>query len=158
MSLFFFSLDIQIVFIYKFKLINYEKGDIVMKKIFLLVLNFLLALTFVAEAGAIEPAPANTARFYQDYQCTSPPYIEFSKGTNVPDLRKWTIPAPGGPSWNDQISCIVIGEGVSKVIVYQDINYKGKSKTFTRTANNPLGAWSLAQDWWNDKISSIKVQ
>jgi hypothetical protein len=130
-----------------------------MKKTCLLMMGFLLAVPAVASAaGAIQPARPNTVRFYQDYHCTSAPYVEVPKGSKVPDLRQWTKPAPGGPSWDDQISCIVIGAGVHKVTVYENIHYTGKSKTFSRTRGNPLGAWSLAGDWWKDKISSIKIQ
>ncbi|MFH1154313.1 MAG: hypothetical protein V1793_10890 [Pseudomonadota bacterium] len=131
-----------------------------MKKSFVAIL--CLVLIIPAIAGAIDPAPNGTVRFYRDYQCTTGPSTTFGPG-EYKDLRQYpqndpdtfaTIP---GTSWNDQVSCMTIGTDISKVIVYQDINFKGKSRTYTRTSNNPLGAWSLAQDWWNDRISSMKI-
>jgi hypothetical protein len=129
-----------------------------MKRMLMLFLGLLLVLPFITQSEAvIQPAPYGNAKFFQDYQCETGNYIQLKKG-NYPDLRSYNTGALGSPSWNDQISCMVIGDGVSKVIVYEHINYKGKSKTFTRTSSNPLGSWSLSGDWWNDNISSIKVQ
>jgi hypothetical protein len=116
----------------------------------------LLCLFIPAVASAIDPAPAGQVRIFRDYQCTTGPSATFAKGSNIKDLRQYTM--DGGTSWNDQISCIVIGAGVSKVIVYEHINYGGRSNTLTRTTSNPIGAWSFAADWWNDKISSFKIQ
>ena len=107
--------------------------------------------------GAIQSAPAGKVVFYQDYQCTTGNFIALGKG-DYADLRQYDTGGSGSATWNDQISCMVIGEGISKVTVFENINFKGKKKDFTRTANNPLGSWSLAKDWWNDKISSIKIQ
>lgn len=120
-----------------------------------LVLSLGLSSTLMAET--IQPAPADKVVFYQDYQCTTGNKITLGRGS-YSDLRSYNTAQLGSSSWNDQISCMVIGENISKVTVYQDINYKGKSKTFTKTSNNPIGTWSLAKDWWNDKISSIKVE
>jgi hypothetical protein len=136
-----------------------------MKKVYLLGVCFVLFVLVVAIAyAAIQPAPANTVRVYRDYQCTTGPQTTFQKG-NYSNLTQYpqndenapyaTIP---GTNWNDQISCLTIGEGVSKVTIYQHANYKGKSKTLKKQSNNPLGAWSFAKDWWNDSISSIKIE
>jgi hypothetical protein len=139
---------------------HFKKEITAMKRTFLLVL--CLALVIPVIASAIDPAPAGTVRFYRDYQCSTGPSTTFGPGVYM-DLRQYpqndpdtfaTIP---GTNWNDQISCMTIGAGISKVIVYENINFKGKSKEFTRTSNNPLGSWSLAQDWWNDRISSVKI-
>ncbi len=131
-----------------------------MKKVFLLVL--FLVLVIPAIASAIDPAPAGNVRFYRDYQCSTGPSSTFGPGeyknlTQYPQHDPDTFEAISGTNWNDQISCMTIGTGISKVIVYQHANFKGKSKTFTRTSNNPLGSWSLAKDWWNDSISSVKI-
>lgn len=132
-----------------------------MRKTFLLVFCFVLFIPVIA--SAIDPAPANTVRFYRDYQCTTGPSSTFGPA-DYQDLRQYPQNDPNSPyapisgtNWNDQISCMTIGQGISKVIVYEHIKFGGKSKTFTRTTNNPLGSWSLAQDWWNDKISSVKI-
>lgn len=121
------------------------------------VVCFALLCPAAVFGQTVQPAPAGKAVFYQDYQCTTGNSITLGTG-NHSDLRQWNTGAQGSPNWNDQISCMVIGEGVSKVTVYEHINFKGKSKVFTRKPNNPLGSWSLAKDWWNDKISSIKIQ
>jgi hypothetical protein len=129
-----------------------------MKRALVFLFGLALVLPLITISGAmIQPAPYGKAVFYQDYQCETGNYMQLKIG-NYPDLRCYNTEASGSPTWNDQISCMTIGEGVSKVIVYEHINYKGKSKEFKKTSGNPLGAWSLTGDWWNDKISSIKVQ
>jgi len=128
-----------------------------MKKVFLIVAVLMLVGSSLSFADSITPAPFERVVFYQDYQCTTGNKIVLKRGS-YGDLRQWNTAELGSPTWNDQISCMVIGEGISKVTIYQHINYKGKSKTFTRTRNNPLGAWSLAGDWWNDSASSIKIE
>jgi hypothetical protein len=123
------------------------------------MMGLSLTMPAVTFAGSpVQPARPNNVRFYQEPNCTSPPYVEVPKGTNLPDLKQWTKPNPGGPSWDDQISCIVIGDGIKKVIVYEDAYYGGKTKTFMKTKSNPDGIWSLAGDWWNNKISSVKIE
>jgi hypothetical protein len=52
--------------------------------------------------------------------------------------------------WNDKISSIKLGDGIIKVVLYQHINYGGKSRTIKTDTN-------LAGNWWNDKISSFKI-
>lgn len=121
------------------------------------VLCFALLCPAAAFGQSVQPAPWGKVVFYQDYQCTTGNFITLGTGEHK-DLRQWNTGAQGSPSWNDQISCMVMGEGVGKVIVYQDIKFKGKSRTFTKTHNNPNGVWSLAGNWWNDRISSIKIQ
>lgn len=127
-----------------------------MRRAFFLVLCLVLGLPLIASAQKnVQPAPAGQAVFYQDYQCTTGNSIALGMGSYA-DLRSYSM--EGGGNWNDQISCMTIGDGIKKVTVYQDINFKGKSKEFKKTANNPLGCWSLAKDWWNDRISSIKIE
>jgi hypothetical protein len=131
-----------------------------LKRILILALGLAFVLPFITKSEAlIDPAPYGKAVFFEHYKCTSDEGGNFIvlKIGNYPDLRCYNL-GSGSTTWNDKISCMTIGEGVSKVIVYEHINYKGKSKTFTKTSGNPLGSWSLYKDWWNDKISSIKVQ
>lgn len=128
-----------------------------MRFIVLLFLCLALFCPATAFGQSVQPAPPGKVVFYQDYQCTTGNYIVLGYG-NHSDLRQWNTGAQGSPTWNDQISCMAIGEGVGKVIVYQDIKFKGKSREFKRTHNNPNGVWSLAGNWWNDRISSIKIQ
>jgi hypothetical protein len=119
------------------------------------VLGLICSSTVIAQV--VQPAPADKAVFYQDYRCTTGNKMELGRGS-YPDLRTYNTAELGSPTWNDQISCMVIGQNIGKVTVYQHINFKGKSKTFTKTSNNPLGTWSLAKDWWNDSISSMKIE
>ncbi len=129
-----------------------------LKRIIILSLGLALILPIVTMSDAtITPPPFERVVFYQDYQCETGNYMVLKRG-NYPDLRCYNTGGSGSPTWNDQISCMTIGEGIAKVIVYEHINYKGKSKTFTKTSSNPLGAWSLTGNWWNDKISSVKIQ
>jgi len=129
-----------------------------MKRFLILMFGLALVLPlFTMSDATITPPPYDKAVFYQDYQCETGNYMQLKIG-NYPDLRGYNTAELGSPTWNDQISCMTIGAGVRKVIVYEHINYKGKSKEFKRTSSNPLGAWSLTGNWWNDKISSIKVQ
>ncbi len=98
--------------------------------------------------------------FYDSYQCKSNnpnDWLSFNTGANIADLTKWKVTGTS-QNWNDRISCMKIGPGVSKVIVYQKTNYGGKTKTFTRTSGNPNGVWSLSGDWWDDSISSFKIE
>ncbi len=137
--------------------VNIESRRCHMRLAFFVVLCFSLLCPAAVFCQTVQPAPSGRVVFYQDYQCTTGNCITLRAGEHS-DLRQWNTGAQGSPNWNDQISCMVMGSGISKVIVYEHINFKGKSKTFTRTSNNPLGCWSLAGNWWNDKISSIKIR
>jgi len=128
-----------------------------MKKSLLFVSVLVLAFSSLSFGETIQPAPKGRVVFYQNYPCTAGDKIVLGRGA-YSDLRQWNTAELGSPTWNDQISCMVIGQGIRKVTVYQHINYKGKSKAFTRTKNNPLGTWSLVDDWCNNSISSIKIE
>jgi hypothetical protein len=98
--------------------------------------------------------------FYDNYQCiTNNPndWMSFNTGANIADLTKWQVSGTN-QNWNDRISCMKIGPGVNRVIIYQHTNYGGSNKTFTRTSSNPNGVWSLSGDWWDNSISSFKIQ
>ena len=128
-----------------------------MRRTFIAVSAILFVLTLFACFGwAIEPAPYNKVVFYQDGDCDTGNYMQLGVG-DYADLRTYNTGGSGSPNWNDQISCMTIGEEISKVIVYEHINFGGKSKTFSKTSSNPLGSWSLSGLSWNDKISSVKV-
>jgi len=134
-----------------------------MKRVFLLlVFCCVLFVPVIVSAATVQPAPAGTVRVYRDSLCSTGPQTTFGPGeypslVNHPQHDESGSLIPNS-SWNDQISCLTIGEGISKVIVYEHINYKGKSLTLTRTKQNPLGVWSFGRgDWWNDRISSFKI-
>ena len=48
------------------------------------------------------------------------------------------------------ISSIKLGYGVCRVVLYENINYGGKSRTITTNTD-------LSGNWWNDKISSFQI-
>jgi len=128
-----------------------------MKNFLFAAVVLLLVFSSLSFAETIQPAPKGRVVFYQEDQCTTGDKLILGRGA-YPDLRLWNTAELGSPTWNDQISCMVIGEGIRRVTVFQHINYKGKSKTFSRTKSNPLGTWSLAGDWFNNNISSIKIE
>jgi hypothetical protein len=115
----------------------------------LLVAMTLSCFTGTVFAGTIVAAPRDSVVFWDDYRCTDGDSITLAVGDykNFVDL-----------GWNDRVSCVVVGSGV-KLVMYQKKDYGGKSKTLQSQTNNPLGAWSFGGgDWWNDTISSAKIQ
>jgi hypothetical protein len=110
----------------------------------------------ISSLKVIGPAPANNVVFYQDGDYNGN-QIQLHTG-EYKDLRSYDTGASGTPDWNDKISSMKIGTGITKVTVYWDINCGGKSREFKRQSDNPDGCWSLTGDGWNDKISSIKVE
>lgn len=87
--------------------------------------------------------------FWDDYRCETGASIALGTGDykNFVDL-----------GWNDRVSCVVVGSAV-KLTVYQHTNFGGKSKTFqANKTSNPLGVFSFSGDWWNNSISSVKIQ
>ena len=135
-----------------------------MKRVFVPVLAFSLVLLFVGYAGTIQSPPYRTARFFDDYRCEigvgTGAYIELWAGDTIEkyaDLGVFTSTGTSRSNWHDQISCMVMGPGIASVIVYEHADFGGKSKEFSKTTSNPMGSWSLSGDWWNDRISSIKL-
>mgnify|MGYP000892963109 FL=1 len=128
-----------------------------MKKLWFTAAVLVLAFPSLCFADAVQPAPKGRVVFYQNDECTTGDRIVLGRGA-YSDLRQWNTAELGSPTWNDRISCLVIGEGIRRVTVFQHINYKGKSKTFSRTDGNPRGIRSLAGDWFNNNISSIKIE
>ncbi|OPY07783.1 MAG: hypothetical protein A4E66_01978 [Syntrophus sp. PtaB.Bin001] len=84
--------------------------------------------------------------------------LVLKKGENVDDLAKRAKSQGSSETWNDRIACIKIGSNVNRVIVYQNVKFKGKSRVFSRTASNPNGVWSLRGNGWDKSISSISVE
>jgi len=129
-----------------------------MKKVFVSLAFFglVFALGMIgSKAMAVEPGNGQVI-LYDNYQCTGDAYIILDTG-NYSDFRSLTNSENSQTeNWNDRVSCIKVGAG-TKVKVYQKINYGGKNKEFGRTSSNPNGWWSLAKDWWDNSISSVKV-
>lgn len=107
-----------------------------MKKRILLVLCLMLVFPLIVNA---ETLPANNIRIYKDggYSGSSS-----NMSTDNPDLV--------AVGWNDAISSIKLGSGVALVIVYENTNYGGKSRTITSNTD-------FSGNWWNDKISSFRI-
>ena len=99
--------------------------------------------------------------FYDNSRCLNSKPADcliLNKGEQVDDLALRSISQAAPDTWNDRIACLKIGKDVSRVIVYQNSNFKGKSRTFTRTDSNPGGVWSLHGNGWDKDISSIIVE
>jgi len=131
-----------------------------MKRVIVLLSVLGLTLLLTPYAKSFFPAPPDDkAVFHQNGDCNSFYSISLGVG-DYPNIGCYNLDTLGSPTWNDQISCMTIGLKISKVIVYEHINYGGKRKEFSRnTSTNPFGSWSFAGgDWWNDKISSIKIE
>jgi len=99
--------------------------------------------------------------FYDNSRCLNSKPDEcliLNKGEQVDDLALRPISQAVPDTWNDRIACLKIGKDVSRVTVYQNASFKGKSRTFNRTDSNPCGVWSLHGNGWDKDISSILVE
>jgi len=99
--------------------------------------------------------------FYDNARCvarTSTDYLILNKGEQVDDLARRSTSETIPDTWNDRVACLKIGASVSRVIVYQNVDFKGKSRTYTRTRSNPNGVWSLQGNGWDKIVSSIVVE
>ncbi|WP_139198240.1 hypothetical protein [Syntrophus gentianae] len=99
--------------------------------------------------------------FYDNARClnrTPTSCLILNKGEQVDDLAERSVSEDLPDTWNDRISCLKIGAKINQVIVYQYPDFKGKSRTFTRTNSNPLGVWSLSGGGWDKSVSSIIVE
>jgi hypothetical protein len=79
-------------------------------------------------------------------------YIRWDGIQDIPDLRVYNTGPVGSPNWNDRISSLKVGSQL-KVILYEHINYQGKSITFPGQANIS----SLVAAGWNDRASSLRT-
>lgn len=73
------------------------------------------------------------------------------KGEEMHLYQDWTVGGNNGFYFNDMISSIIVPAGM-KIIVYEHANYQGRSLTIR-------GRWAPPRwdDFWNDRISSIRV-
>lgn len=127
-----------------------------MKKIMVSAAYLALAAALIlisARAAAIDPESSQVI-VYENPQCQGEPYMILKVG-EYPDLGAYNISGKDSPTWNESVSCMKIGNDV-KVKVFKHTNYKGMKKTFTKTADNK-GTVSLANDPWDNSISSIKI-
>ncbi|HRT69990.1 MAG TPA: hypothetical protein P5308_01395 [Syntrophales bacterium] len=134
-----------------------------MKRVFLLVFCCVLFVPVIA--SAVERPPDGTVRVYRDSLCKTGPQSTFASTltgsadgkypslVNFPQHDENGSQIPGS-TWNDQISCLTIGGGIKEVVIYENVNFKGKSKTLKRKDG---WVWSFGGDWWNDRISSFKI-
>ena len=107
-----------------------------MKKGLFFALCLVLILPLIA--GAADP-PKNEIKIYKDGS--------YSGSSSNMSTSQANLVQSG---WNDMISSIKIGAGITKVVLYQDINFKGKTKTIKTDTD-------LSGTWWNDRISSFKI-
>jgi len=99
--------------------------------------------------------------FYDNARClnrNAGSCLTLNKGEQVDDLSQRSVPQDQPDTWNDRIACLKIGANVNQVTVYQHPNFKGKSRSYTRTASNPKGVWSLQGCGWDKNVSSIFVE
>jgi hypothetical protein len=99
--------------------------------------------------------------FYDNTRCLNlnpTSCLTLNKSEQADDLAQKTLSQDLPDTWNDRIACLKIGANVSRVIVFQHPNFKGKSRTFTRTDSNPKGVWSLQGGGWDKNVSSIVVE
>ncbi len=127
-----------------------------MKRVYFVVMGLLLSLALMPNNGwAADWYSRDKAVFYQDGGCDGGKYVELEEGEYA-DLTKLRVSGSGSATWNDRISCMLIGSGISKVIVYEHINFGGRSSEFTRSGRSD-SIQNIKGGWWDDKISSIKV-
>ena len=125
------------------------------KLVSLLVFGALLATIslMTIKASAVEPEKEQVIVF-DNPQCQGEPYMTMKKA-DYPDMHAYPTAGKDSPTWDNAISCMKIGEGV-KVRIYEKINFKGKNKIFSKSAENS-GIVSLANTPWDNMISSLKI-
>lgn len=99
--------------------------------------------------------------FYDNARClnlNAGSCLTLNKGEQVDDLSQRSASQDQPDTWNDRIACLKIGANVNRVTVYQHPNFKGKSRSYTRTASNPKGVWSFQGCGWDKNVSSIVVE
>ncbi|OPY17178.1 MAG: hypothetical protein A4E74_01458 [Syntrophus sp. PtaB.Bin075] len=99
--------------------------------------------------------------FYDNPRCLNvkpESCLILNKGEQVDDLTQRSRSQDSAETWNDRIACLKIGSDVNRVTVYQNANFKGRSRSFTRTVSNPHGVWSLHGNGWDRDISSIVIE
>lgn len=110
-----------------------------MKRVFLGVSCLLLLLPLASLAADDDP-PYGQITIYKDGGYSGS--ASNMSATEYPNLVNI--------GWNDMISSIKLGKGIIKVVVHQDIKYKGSSKHIR-------GDTDFSGTSWNDKISSFTI-
>lgn len=82
--------------------------------------------------------------------------MSFMYDYDVADLTKWRLPN-SSKSWNDRLSSLKLGKSV-KIVLYEHINFKGKSITLQANGSAQKNYPSLHSFGWGDKASSFKVR
>ena len=82
--------------------------------------------------------------------------MSFQYDYQVADLTKWRLPNSKN-SWNDRLSSVKLGRNV-KIVLYEHINFKGKSITLQANGSQQKNYSSLHSFGWGDKASSFKVR
>ena len=94
-----------------------------MKRIYFVVMGLLLSLALIPINGwAADWYSRDKAVFYQDGGCDGGRSVELKEG-EYPNLTKLRVSGSGGGTWNDRISCMAIGSDITKVIVYEHVNF-----------------------------------
>lgn len=79
-------------------------------------------------------------------------YQHNMKGSSMCLTSDWTVGNLHGWHFNDEISSIVVPEGM-RIVVYEHANFEGRSLTIGPGRWTPP-SWT---DFWNDRISSIRI-
>ena len=82
-----------------------------MKRVYFVVMGFFLSLALMPNNGwAADWYSRDKAVFYQDGGCDGGKYVELEEGEYA-DLTKLRVSGSGSATWNDRISCMLIGIG-----------------------------------------------
>ncbi|MCX8026383.1 MAG: hypothetical protein N3A62_00815 [Thermodesulfovibrionales bacterium] len=93
---------------------------------------------------------------YKHSGCNGNLYYAFN-GNNQNEWRNLTnLTWPDGTNMNDSISCYVVGCYTS-FFYYEHTNFGGKNAKHENPKCDNLMQKDFRNDWWNDKISSLKV-
>ncbi len=118
--------------------------------IFLVILSFFVSLASAGWNSSTKVfTPGEGQVVLYDNYCSGEPFLVLGIG-ETPDLRTIGAPNVQTANWNDRASCLYVGPN-TKITVYQHINYGGSSKVFYP------GLYCLKSDWWDNSISSCKV-
>jgi len=122
------------------------KKDLWRKALWLLGLTAGLGLSLPAHT------PTATQLYVYEHINYEGAYIRWDGLREIADLRWYNTGPIGSPNWNDRISSLKVGSDL-KVILYEHINYQGKSLTIPGPANIS----SLVSMGWNDRASSLRT-
>jgi len=120
--------------------------------LFYLILISLAIISFSATVYAIEPGDNQVILYEHSNYGGS--YIILTYNRDVNNISSWHTDS--GESWNDKVSSIKVGKN-TKVILYQDKDYKGSAKTIQGDCSASKNIPNLNSISWNDKVTSLKV-